>query len=317
MFEPLPVVTYNGARDRVPQAARWDAADMIARLVWPRMWKGAKRDLPAWSPVVMRPGATRGIAGVVSVSALVLDCDAGDPLDRLEALGADFVRYGHTSWSHTPEHPKARLVFPFATPCPVDKWPRVWGAAARWAAAHGVTVDQSAKDPSRLYFLPYVPYDPTAEPGGNVQLEQFESWRHVDGLPRLSWARLAMDYPEPRRIPVYTRASTGKMEPTADEKEQARRRYAAGAIRHRCRQIEAHGEGGRNVRVYAAARLAARLAAGGWVAVGEAAAQIEAAGLASGLGPKETARAVRNGLTHGAEEGPWDIDAHITHGEVV
>ena len=37
MFEPLPVVTYNGARDRVPQAALWDAADMIARLVWPRM----------------------------------------------------------------------------------------------------------------------------------------------------------------------------------------------------------------------------------------------------------------------------------------
>ena len=53
--------------------------------------------------------------------------------------------------------------------------------------------------------------------------------------------------------------------------------------------------------------MAARLAAGGWIARGEATAQIEAAGLASGLKAAEVSRAIRNGTAHGAGEGAQEL----------
>ena len=324
-----PVVLYRGARDNRPKPRRWSMADLRRWLCCPRPWPGAKLDVHAWSPVAMVEGAPRAARNVRSVSMLVLDCDAGDDLRTLERLGDEYIRIGHTSWSHTPAHPKARLVFPFASPCPVEMWPRVWGAAARWAAAHGVTVDAAAKDPSRLYFMFYGPMGgPEYVPGGCVWLEEASAWMYGDASPDappvagalphrrrswLSWARLAMQYPEPEPEPqVYAAAATGALEPTEDEQEERRRRFARGIIRHRCAQIQAHGEGGRNVRVFAAARMAGSLAAGGWLVLAEAAADIEGAGLASGLSARETARAIRNGIAQGTADGPFEIDSQMT-----
>lgn len=321
-----PVVRYRGARDNQGKPARWDWATLRRALCQGRTHGQDKVSTPAWSPVEMVEGKTRrAAANVAAVSMLVLDCDAGDPLDVLESLGDEYIRIGHTSWSHTPDHPKARLVFPFERPCPVVHWERVWGAAARWAASQGVTVDPAAKDPSRLYFGAYVPRIEGAEPGGNEHLEWFECWCYSgspDGSPvglmparergYLSWARLASAYPEPEPEPQVYAAHTGALADTADERERRRRTLAAGIIRHRCGQIQAHGKGGRNVRLYAAARTAGSLAAGGWLDLSAAAGDLEAAGLASGLGAKEVARAIRNGLAHGDADGPYDIDSNLT-----
>ena len=320
-LQEWPVVRYAGARNPQSRPAMWTHADIGAKLGTPRIWKRPKITAPAWSPVQMvKPGARRAASNVAALSMLVLDCDSGEPIERLERFGDQHIRIGHTSWSHTAEHPKARLVFPFSSLCPVEHWGAVWGAAARWAASEGVTVDAAAKDPSRLYFGPFL-----------ACFEGFEAWAYDDinrahgprdlrALPLrsrsfLSWARLAARWPEPVPMPRAVRATSGALEPTEDDKERARRRWAAGAVRHRCRQIEQTGEGGRNVRVYSAARLAARLAAGGWIARGEATAQIEAAGLASGLKAAEVFRAIRNGTAHGAGEGAFDIDQHMTHGD--
>lgn len=325
MTEEWPVVRYRGARDNQGKPARWDWATLRRALCQGRTHGKEKVQTPAWSPVEMVEGQTRrAAANVAAVSMLVLDCDAGDPLDVLEALGDEYIRIGHTSWSHTPDHPKARLVFPFARPCPAKHWGRVWGAAARWTASQGVTVDPAAKDPSRLYFGAYVPHVET-EPGGNEHLEWFEWWCYgrlgTDGVPGqmparerdyLSWARLASAYPEPEPEPQVYTAHTGALADTVDERERRRRALASGIIRHRCGQIQAHGEGGRNVRLYAAARTAGSLASGGWIDLAAAAGDLEAAGLASGLTAKEVARAIRNGLAHGDADGPYDIDTHLT-----
>ena len=311
------VVTYDGARDNRPKPESWTRSDFVRRLCWPRAWKASKIQAPAWSPVVMREGATRAASAVVSVSALVLDCDAGDPLERLEGLGSSFVRYGHTSWSHAADYPKARLVFPFATPCPVDEWARVWSAAARWAAAGGVHVDSAARDPSRLYFLAFVPWQP-GEPGGNVHLEHFEAWWHWEGLELMSWARLAMRYPDPEpEAEVYT-PTAGRLHDTEDAWEKRRRAFARGMLRYRCDAMVAAGEGGkgagtgRNNRTFALARLVARLSLAGCLAEGEGLAMVYDAARTAGLPGREISRAIRNGLAAGRVDGPEDVDSMLT-----
>ncbi len=103
-------VRYNGARARRPQAERWDWQELIRVLCWVRTWQRAKIDVPAWGPVRMLPGTTRAAKNVQSVSMLVLDCDQGESIEVLEALGDEYARLGHTSWSHSQQHPKARLI---------------------------------------------------------------------------------------------------------------------------------------------------------------------------------------------------------------
>jgi hypothetical protein len=76
-----PVVRYDGARARKPQAERWEQAErwdwqeLIRVLCWVRTWQRAKIDVPAWAPVQMQPGTTRAAKNVHSVSMLVLDSD--------------------------------------------------------------------------------------------------------------------------------------------------------------------------------------------------------------------------------------------------
>ena len=324
------VVFYDGAKDNLPKAAQVSPAELEMRICWPRIWNRSKIDVPAWSPVQMVEGGKRAASNVVAISMLVLDCDAGEPIDVLEALGDEYIRMGHTSWSHRPEHPKARLIFPFANPCPVEHWPRVWSAAAKWAAANGVTVDAAAKDPSRLYFLPYVPWQ-AGQPAGNVYFEQFESWSYTDGegqiggrpgIPRryLSWAHLASEYPDdPPRQEVRI-ITAGKAGETPDSHAQRRRTFALAMLRHRCRAMVAAGEGGkgaqtgRNSRTFALARLVARLTLAGCIDEAEGISAVEDAAATAGLSRKEYSRAIRNGLAAGVADGPEDIDRMLTEG---
>ena len=325
-----PVVFYDGARDNLPKSALVSAAELEMHLCFPRIWNRAKVDVPAWSPVRMAEGATRAAANVLQVSMLVLDCDAGESIEVLEALGDEYIRLGHTSWSHRPEHPKARLIFPFATPCPAEHWSRVWSAAAKWAGEHGVTVDAATKDPSRLYFLPYVPWQ-AAEPGGNVHLEQFESWAYSDGgspsglcadRPRrlLSWAHLASEYPDDPPRKTVRISTAGSADETLDSHGRRRRAFALAMLRHRCRAMIAAGEGGkgaqtgRNSRTFALARLVSRLTLAGCIQEAEGISVVEAAAAAAGLSSKEYNRAIRNGLAAGVADGPEDIDRMLTEG---
>ena len=319
-----PVVRYAGARNPQSHPAMWTHADIGEKLGTPRIWTRPKITAPAWSPVQMvEPGARRAASNVAALSMLVLDCDAGEPIDRLIRFGDQHIRIGHTSWSHTAEHPKARLVFPFASLCPVEHWGAVWGAAARWAASEGVTVDAAAKDPSRLYFGPFV-----------ACFEGFRSWAYDDiakrhrapdpgALPRrarsfLSWARLVERFPERAPEPYLVPAAAGYVHASNDQHERRRRRFAVGMVRYRCEAMIAAGEGGRgartgrNARTFALARLVSRLVLAGCLDQGEGIAMVEAAAGAAGLKPAEYRRAIRNGLAAGVADGPEDVDQMLT-----
>lgn len=313
------VVLYRGARDNTPKPREWDAATMCRALAHHRVWTGAKVDAPAWSPVTFNTQSAKRRASLVkSVTMLVLDCDAGEPLDTLEGLGDEYVRLGHTSWSHSTHKPKARLVFPFdpARPCPVAEWGAVWGAASRWAAAHGVTVDAATKDPSRLYFGPYIPPDITAK-------EEADAWVYgpeggsgvLPDRPRrfLSWARLVTDYAEDEEelAPFVPDISFGSEFDSNDRHERRKRAFGNGLVRSRAERLASSGQGGRNSSLFGAARLVAQLEAAGAVNGSEALAMLDAAASSAGLEAKEIRRTLASGYAAGRNDPAYDIEREM------
>jgi len=109
-----------------------------------------------WSPIrLARP--RRSAADVADVHALVLDLDSGASLGPQVAAWAGYARAWHTTWSHDPEEPCARLVLPLAEPIPAVAWRRAWGWGAALHAASGAPVDRACSDPARPYYLPSSP----------------------------------------------------------------------------------------------------------------------------------------------------------------
>lgn len=111
----------------------------------------SKRSAPCWSPVRYREGGRRRAADVVDVSALVLDYDDGRTIDEAVAAWDGLARVVHTSWSHSPEAHKLRVILPLVEPVPASLWSGVYRAALR---DDGDVADPKCSDPSRLYLLP-------------------------------------------------------------------------------------------------------------------------------------------------------------------
>ena len=123
-------------------------------------WQAPRRiktHTPCWSPASYPEGATRGKRTVRAVSAVVFDCDDGTPAHAARTAFAGWCQIGHTSWSHSHQTPKWRLVLPLAEPVPGQDWPAAFAAALQmWAMfmPAGSQPDRRCRDASRLFFLP-------------------------------------------------------------------------------------------------------------------------------------------------------------------
>ena len=142
----IDLVVFSSTTDVVPRPRRVSWANLAVRLG--RHTVRREKDGPGWSPARYARGATRGNAGVVAVSALVLDADHAEPAwPRLDGLA--FA--AHTTHSHHPAEPRWRLVIPFARPVPAREWDPVW----RRAVHHLLPgADPACKDPARLHYWP-------------------------------------------------------------------------------------------------------------------------------------------------------------------
>lgn len=138
----------------------------------------------------------RCAANVVSLDCVVLDLDSGAPLCEQLAPWEPFAHVWHTTWSHSCEHPAARVVLPLVAPVPASAWRRAW----TWAQKRGNGMaDEAAKDGSRLYFLPSSPASTRDDRDSQV----------VDG-PWLEIPSYVLAEPPPRRPhrrPVYSAAN--------------------------------------------------------------------------------------------------------------
>lgn len=130
----------------------------------PKALKAAKRTLKAWCFASFV--GERAKENVQYISLLVFDYDnadsAGRPLPQAQRLspaqGAQAWQHCAgavaTTFSHSNEHPKFRLLLRLSRQITPAEHRRLW----RWGAAHGAErglhVDRTCKDPCRLFFQP-------------------------------------------------------------------------------------------------------------------------------------------------------------------
>lgn len=295
-----PVAISDHARTSVcvQHALPWP--ELVELLTVPTVHVGDKLRLSAWSPVKLRAGATtRANANVEAVSCLVYDFDQGEPVQRVEALAYGRTAIVHTSFSHRPEYPKLRVVLPLAVPCPAERWADVWGAASRWAASQGLTVDAATKDAARIFFLPATP--PEAD-----RRRAFYSASQEGEL--LTWRWLLATYPAPveaRRFQPVKRAVLQGL--PGQDLTGIRAEQAARIIAHRCRELYSTAEGARNLRTFRIAAAAAQLHAAGALDLTSALEDITQAARAAGLGDREIATTIASGVARGKQDGPWQF----------
>lgn len=259
-----------------------------------------KKRGPGWMPVRFKPGqVTRKKEHIDSLSALVLD------FDELTAGGLDALRVAaesleveaivHTSWSHEgDEKPKARLIIPLDTPCPAGtQWARTWGAAARWAASHGLKVDDKCKDEGRFYLLPGLPE-------GVDRWGAFRSFR-LNRPKWLSWVWLASRWrePTPAQAPAPPPPPRAPMGETREEMVRYKREIAY--MSKLVAGVASAPQGGRTPQVFGAAMRLGGLHAGGSVADLERwRGELVAAAMSAGLPEKEARRHTDRGVELGA-----------------
>lgn len=315
---PWPVLVTEGI-DPAGRVERWTWEDLQLELTHFNLAR-SKLEAWGWLPVRMRDGETRRkAANVAAVWALVVDLDEdvasfAQLVAKAEAQGVVCIL--HTTWSHRPDKPKARAVFPLAQECPADRWLEVWTAAQRWAASWGATVDAACKDPARLYFLPAIAEEEHERVRMNEErdAEVIEwSW---DGdtptrLPCLSWRWLVAHHsppppPRPKRKAERC-AGAGGNPRDFSRLELRRRKWLLVALEAKAADLAAKGSGERNQAAYYAGRVAAQMARTGAITRKEARAAMLEAALACGLGEREANRAIDNGMRTGEEDEPWPI----------
>ncbi len=146
---------YKHTRSREPihRDLAWDS--LVFALTQYRDVSGTKEErlntAPLWSPA--RLDGDRRAAHVVDVSCLVLDHDSGEEVAAAASRWAGFSHIVYTTWSHTAEHHKCRVVLPLARPVPGRMWSAVYKDTMKRL---GIPADPACSDPCRMFYLPCV-----------------------------------------------------------------------------------------------------------------------------------------------------------------
>jgi hypothetical protein len=256
-----------------------------------------KSEGEGWSPAVFT-GDVRAKRNAESISCLVLDYDTGttsleDAFDfwAFEAFApSKKTRFTtaclvHTSYSHTPEHPKFRVVLPFSRAVDAKEFEAIWTHAVDLATKAGHEIDVACKDPSRFWFLP------ACKPGDKVDLRFYEAGDPVDVRRILK----ECGYKARSKADGTTSKTTAS---------SALRSFERGL-----EEVREAPEGTRNPTLNKVAFKAGTLVGGARLDEDYARKELREAGLTCGLDPAEVESTLHNALQAGKQHpstGDWD-----------
>lgn len=102
-------------------------------------------------------GDVRRLDCVEQVTALVLDIDRGDArVDHVAEVLAKYRVIAYATFSSTPAHPRCRALVALPRAVSATEYPLLWEHARAHLAAAGVEVDRTARDSSRLWYVPVI-----------------------------------------------------------------------------------------------------------------------------------------------------------------
>ena len=233
-------MTHVPVRELVLEAALFDSVRSKA----PRAWSGPlgqllgdeprvvphKSHVGCFSAVRYRPGASRGRAGVELITALVFDFDHVSRADSRKLLDALAGRASciYTSYSHLKDG-RDDLCYRVVLPCSRAMTPAEFRPVWRTVDAElGGLADPSAKDESRLWYLPSCP-------AGRAATAQL-SYRDGAILDVDQVLARADEVPKAARRQASTsagRAASVQLDPVPEGGRSAHLMSLAGAMRRR------------------------------------------------------------------------------------
>lgn len=140
-----------------------------------------KSSLRAWAPAVFN--GQRRKRNVTHVTCYVLDVEDGSTLSAAWGAMPEYSCVLHTSWNHTEESPRYRMVFPLAEPVPAEHWRKCWRHMYTRMVDRGLQPDPKCVNADRLYFLPAVRHElsPRASMSRNGDLLRLD-WTKIPDL---------------------------------------------------------------------------------------------------------------------------------------
>lgn len=301
--QAYPVALFNSKNDKHPKAQTWTWPQLVKRLTSHSI--RADKDGTLWSPALYlkdeqrahelekrrkngnhSTAATRANANVESVSCFVADFDNGDDVETicapLRERGLAFV--AHSSFSHKPDFPKLRVVFPLAAPVAADQWPEVWERLTR--ALGGSRNDKSCKDASRIFYLP------SCAPESSEDAFAFVN----NGAPLdiAQFPALEKTAEAPRQTPTFNAPA---------DCNGANPRYATAAFEKEIAKAHATAKGGRNDQINRSGFALGQLTGAGALHRADVESALENAAHALGLVEEEGISSVRATIRSGIEAG--------------
>lgn len=146
--------TFYNVFDSVPKTSAVTFHRFAQLFSQPSM-SSEKQDVTAimWSPARWPVGATRRLkTEVLDVSCLVLDFDHGTTLQEEATRWIDYAFLMHTSYRHTPQAHRFRVILPFKEPVLPEDWDEVWA----WGASVSPAADPKCRDVGHVYAMPRV-----------------------------------------------------------------------------------------------------------------------------------------------------------------
>gem|GEM_PF-1145060 len=148
---PLVISIFNNEKDNTPQQRELTWSQLRGKHFTNHPIRKSKLGGMAMSPVSYKPGAKRGNHGVEMISCAVFDVEHHGPFDALQEKLHGYAYLAHSSYRHTVEAPRFRIILPLANPVQASQWPECWDRLNQWL---GGINDPSTKDAARIYYLP-------------------------------------------------------------------------------------------------------------------------------------------------------------------
>lgn len=149
----LSVCSFDSETDKVPQQHNRTWADLCRRLSKSQP-RNKKTGAQTWSPTQYILGARRSNEGVESISCAVIDVEHHGSFESIKERLNGHAYLAHSSYRHTIDDPRFRIVLPLTTPSLAEQWPMHWERINHWL---GEINDPATSDLARVYFIPCHP----------------------------------------------------------------------------------------------------------------------------------------------------------------
>ncbi|MEI7432278.1 MAG: DUF927 domain-containing protein, partial [Betaproteobacteria bacterium] len=154
----LAISLFKNVRDNDPKQHSLDWPTLCKKHFSKHQILKIRENGPVWSPARYPQDKNRCKENVESVSCAVFDIEHHGPFDEVKDKLTGFAYLAHSSYRHTPEAPRYRIILPLLNPVAGDSWDITWERLNLWI---GGINDTQTCDASRIYFLPGKPANST------------------------------------------------------------------------------------------------------------------------------------------------------------